>query len=182
MARENYFSRRLATMILLIVDHCQKKGSTVRRTSLNKLLFFSDLVWFLKTEETLSGVTYQKLDYGPVPVNIRKVRNDLLVLGLLEEEMVNSYGYPAYLYYPSASVEISKVEKKFHPEKIELLRLVSDRLGGLSASALSNHSHMYEPWKSASWFSELDLNEARNDKKLLDWLKEEGLLLPDKEV
>ena len=175
MASENAFSKKLAAMILLITDSCQREGSTVSRTSLNKLLFFSDLVWFLRKGVSLSDVTYQKLDYGPVPINIRKVRNDLLAMGFLTENMVDNYGYPTYLYCPSTSVKILAVKEEFEDAEFRVLSTVSKKLGPLSASALSNYSHMYEPWKSASWFSELDLSKAKSDKELLGWLGERGL-------
>lgn len=164
-------------MIILIVDHCYRQNNMVDRSSLNRFLFFSDLIWFLRTGKTISEVTYKKEEYGPTPINMRKVRSDLLTLSLLKEEMYNRYGYPNYLYTPSLSVSIEKVEIMLSPDKVGVIRLVSNRFGGLkNATMLFSASHRYGPWKSANWHDNLDFRNAKTDLELLDWLELEGLL------
>lgn len=167
----------LSAMILLITGYCQNKFAEINRTALNKLVFFSDLVYFLNNGKTISGVDYKKIDYGPVPENMMEEMDFLLSMDFLREEVVEDSGYPEYYCIISPAVIIANVEQSFEYFELETLRLVSDNLGCFSSSVLSNHSNMYEPWRSASWFDKIEFETEKNDTSLIKWLEENGVLV-----
>lgn len=79
---------KLAAMILVIAEN-----ENINRTSLNKLLFFSEMLHYINKKELISNVNYLKNNYGPVPEDIRGVRDALINENLLEEK---SYDYGSH--------------------------------------------------------------------------------------
>ena len=43
-----------------------REGGTIPKTKLAKLLYFADFGWFYKHLESMSGMSYRKMKYGPV--------------------------------------------------------------------------------------------------------------------
>jgi len=70
---ENY---KLKQLILYIVEKTQDIPS-FGKTVLNKLLYFSDFNHYEWTSELITGTTYRKLPYGPVPENITEVLEEM---------------------------------------------------------------------------------------------------------
>ena len=105
-------SIKIFAMILIITKLSEKKRTYVNNTYLNNILFFSDLVYYLEKGKTISGVKYKKSDYGPAPVNIRKIMSEMIYLDFLKEESKHNFGYPEFLYIVSDSVMIKNVEQE----------------------------------------------------------------------
>lgn len=146
----------LAAMIMLITFYCQKNGNLVNRSSLNKLLYFADLICYDATHQTISGVAYKKFDYGPVPLKIRDIRDFLLSSDFLTEEIVNNFGYPRYIYRTSDIVIMSEVKKILHPRELDILIFVADNIGTMSTTTLSRLVYQSDPWISTDWADTID--------------------------
>lgn len=54
-------------MILLYLRKAKHDGKVVKKTKLAKLLYLADFAWFYTYLESMSGMTYRKNAYGPVP-------------------------------------------------------------------------------------------------------------------
>jgi Protein of unknown function (DUF4065) len=162
----NDTSLKLVSMVLFIA-----KKRPVNRTSLNKLLFFSDLVSYMKRTKTISEVKYFKYPYGPVPEKIDVIRDSLITLDLLKEEHYDVDLYRRYDYHTSDTFEIERLNKNLDRTDRSIIENVLSKLASKSASQLSELSHEFEPWKSADWYEELDWKKAKSDKKLKVWIK-----------
>lgn len=66
---ENYKLKQLILYITAQTKDIPSFGKTV----LNKLLYFSDFNHYEWSYETITGATYKKLPFGPVPENISEV-------------------------------------------------------------------------------------------------------------
>lgn len=54
-------------MILAYVRMAKEAKRPLRKTKLAKLLYFADFAWFYKQLESMSGMEYRRIDFGPVP-------------------------------------------------------------------------------------------------------------------
>lgn len=69
--------RKKFTELLLYVARKSQKDPTFGATKLNKLLFFCDFQAYLQLGKPITGAGYQKLDHGPVPRPLPKIREEL---------------------------------------------------------------------------------------------------------
>lgn len=166
--------KTLARMAILLTH-----GRSVSRTALNKLLFFADVAHLIKVGKPISESKYVKLDFGPVPQHIDAVRNWLQENGFVRTSVGLSGPYVQHSY-SSAHIDADNLERirtgLGGKGAAEIVTNVADALSGMSASALSEISHRYEPWKSGNWYQKLDLNEAKKDSKLKEFLKDKKIL------
>src|ERR1035437_10899583 len=60
-------------MILLFL----RMGKSVKKTKLAKLVYLSDFAWFYSNLQSMSGMQYRKLTYGPVPDSYFRALDEL---------------------------------------------------------------------------------------------------------
>lgn len=165
------FDEKLAGMILLLAE--KRK---VTRTELNKLLFFSDTVNFLRHDAWVSGAKYFKKQYGPVPENVDQVRSALVAWEYLEETSYSTSLYYQYDYQTCEDkVDLDAVKLGFSADELKTITDVAHHLRRFSATELSNRSHQFEPWRSALPQAELRMGLVANDAALKQWLNTVGL-------
>ena len=58
-----------------------KKDGKITKTKLAKLLYLADFAWFYKHLESMSGMQYRKIQYGPVPDSYFRAMDELFELG-----------------------------------------------------------------------------------------------------
>lgn len=54
-------------MILAYLRAAKTDKKPLKKTKLAKLLYFADFAWFYKNLESMSGMNYRRIDFGPVP-------------------------------------------------------------------------------------------------------------------
>jgi transcriptional regulator with XRE-family HTH domain len=54
-------------MILAFLRNSSSDDGKITKTKLAKLLYLADFTWFYKHLESMSGMSYRKIKYGPVP-------------------------------------------------------------------------------------------------------------------
>ncbi len=167
------FDEKLAGMILLLAENRK-----VTRTELNKLLFFADVVNFLRHDKWISTAKYFKKQYGPVPQNVDQVRSALVAWEYLDE---TSYCMPPYYQYDyqtrEDNVDLAAVRNGFSTFELQTISDVAHHLRRFSASELSNRSHQFEPWRSAVPQAELHMVRVKDDAGLREWLGATGVVL-----
>ena len=132
--------RRLAELILHISGKClthDKFGAT----KLNKILFFSDFVFFKQHGRPITGVEYFKLPKGPAPKCLLKVRESLVAEGSLAiAHRVIPDGRVQQRTIPLRPARISDF---FSADEIEIVDQVVEILKDKSAEEVSELSHLY---------------------------------------
>ena len=133
--------QKFKNVLLYILEKCAGKPN-VGETLLYKLLYFSDFNYYELYEEHLSGATYRKLPYGPVPKKIDSIIKSMIDEGGLKRIKTEYHNYPQTRYMPlkkAALTELLASEK-------EVIDKVIDQFSDWSASAISDYSHMDIPW------------------------------------
>ncbi len=127
-------NERLNKKYKMIIKYIAYHYHDIGKTQLNKILFFIDREYYIKTQETMTGDTYIKNFYGPTPKCIMKILDNL-----------KSEGY------------ITFIEKRYGEKKKEVLTLtknyedseLDDNLKGTEIEIIDNYCETYEEMPSS---------------------------------
>jgi uncharacterized phage-associated protein len=120
-----------------MMEYLTAKGHYVYKTSLNKLLFYSDLSYFYLRNRGISGAVYHNRPYGPVADPAGPILSELVA-----SNRVNVV--PRTQTLEAAATEGVDV---LTDEEKKLLDWVADTYGEMSASAISDLSHREMAYK-----------------------------------
>ena len=135
---------KFKNILLYILSECAGKPN-VGETVLYKLLYFSDFNYYELYEEHLTGATYRKLPYGPVPQKIDAVINQMIDDGQLQRVKADYHGYPQTRYLPLVKADLTRLKAS---EK-EVMDRVIEQMSDWSATAISTYSHNDMPWMAS---------------------------------
>ena len=113
----------------------------VFETKLNKLLFYSDFLSYKKYGKGISGLQYQAISYGPVPVRYSTIYENL---DGLKKEIINlGNGYSGSIITTVEQFE----QSLFTVEELEVLQCVLAHFEKSKANEISEMSHAEEAWR-----------------------------------
>ena len=135
---------KFVQVLLYILERCAGKPN-VGETVLNKLLYFSDFNYYEIYEEQMTGATYRKLPFGPVPQQIDSILQHMVDGGQVQRIKTEYHGYPQTRYIPlqKPNLQLFKASEK------EVIDHVIDQMGDWSAAAISDWSHKDMPWRAS---------------------------------
>src|SRR5947208_2538016 len=122
-----------------MMEYLTGKGHYVYKTSLNKLLFYSDLSFFYLSGRGISGAVYYNRPYGPVADPAEPILSELV-----REQKVRVVPRTRTLEARPDAAESTKI---LTGEEIRVLDWVADTYGAMSASAISDLSHREMAYK-----------------------------------
>lgn len=114
----------------------------IGETVIYKLLYFIDFDYYEKYEEQLIGATYMKNQYGPTPLEFRKIVEQMISGGELIEVKHKYFDYPQRKYLPLRKPNLSGLRGN----EIEIIDNVLARLSDMNAREISEYSHNDVPW------------------------------------
>ena len=124
---------------------CDRLGR-VSRTTINKLVFYADFLSFKTATVSLTGAAYRRLEYGPVPADYGGLFSRMESEGVLvSQERVYANGYTGFYY--SLGPEVGSLDVEFTDHEQKVLEHVAQTLGGMTAKAISEKSHLESAWK-----------------------------------
>ena len=132
---------KFKNVLLYILENCAGKPN-VGETLLYKLLYFSDFNYYELHEEHLSGATYRKLPFGPVPKNLDTIIKKMIDEGELKRIKTQYHNYPQTRHIPLRKADLTELRAS---EK-DVIDRVIDQFSDWSAKALSDYSHKDIPW------------------------------------
>jgi transcriptional regulator with XRE-family HTH domain len=132
---------KFRNVLLYILERCAGKPN-VGETVLYKLLYFSDFNYYELYEEHLTGAAYKKLQYGPVPLSLTGIVNQMTDNGELQRINTDYHGYPQTRYIPLVKADLQELKAS---EK-EVIDRVIENMSDWSASDISAYSHKDMPW------------------------------------
>ncbi len=132
---------KFKNVLLYILENCAGKPN-VGETLLYKLLYFSDFNYYELHEEHLSGATYRKLPFGPVPKNLDTIIKSMIDEGELKRIKTQYHNYPQTRYLPLRKADLTE----FKASEKDVIDKVIDQFSDWSAKAISDYSHKDIPW------------------------------------
>lgn len=134
-----------------VIDYAQANSLKMGFTQLLKILLVTDLVALYKDRRTVTGATFVKGPYGPVPDNYDEVKIELLREGAI------SVKTPTYPFQGVTFTSLAKPkEGEFPAGDIALLNDVTDEVCKLSARQISDLTHN-KYWQLAGIGEEIPL-------------------------
>lgn len=145
-------TEKFKNLLLYVLEKCAGKPN-VGETVLYKLLYFIDFNYYEIYEEQLTGVTYRKLEHGPVPYKIDKILDEMKKNK--EIEFINSvyFGFPQKRYLPLVKPDLTKLKAS---EK-DVIDKAIEQLSDMTARGIKEYSHNDIPWT------------ATKDKETIDY-------------
>lgn len=164
---------KLLDVVHYVATQCDP--SELGKVKLHKILYFTDMLHFLSTGESVTGCSYQKQQFGPVARHLSWAIDQLCKDGRLCVEQREYYGYKKLDLKPIASIDASS---RFTNSELSLLGDVIDFVTSRSAKEISEISHN-DAWKAVNvgeeipYFSALGLIPSEVDEADLAWVEQE---------
>jgi len=146
---------KFKNVLLYILERCAGKPN-VGETVLYKLLYFSDFNYYELYEEQLTGASYRKLPFGPVPQKLDTIISQMIDNGQLKRVKTEYFGLPQTRYLPLEKANLTQLKAS---EK-EVIDRVIEQMSDWSANAISNYSHKDIPWLASKEGDEIDYELA----------------------
>lgn len=133
--------KKFKEVLLYILNKVGSKPN-IGETVLYKILYFIDFDFYEKYEEQLIGATYIKNNYGPTPVEFRKIVEKMIDDGEIIKVESTYFEYPQTKYLPVRKADLAKLKAN----EIELIDNILHRLSDMNTSQISEYSHNDVPW------------------------------------
>jgi hypothetical protein len=142
MPNKNGNEEKLAELILYISEKCAT-DPTFGATKLNKILCFSDFLFYAYNDRGITGVEYQKLPAGPAPRRLLPVRDQMIQnreLALQEIPLKSGLTQKRTVNLRRAKLSL------FGGDEIAMVDSVIESLREVDAETTSKKSHEMVGW------------------------------------
>lgn len=122
-----------------------KDDNKVPKTKLAKLLYLADFAWFYGHMESMSGMPYRKIEYGPVPDVFFRAVEELEEAGKIEIEKKNDNGKEVFLISESESNRNEKITT-LSSEEMDLMKKICEKWKNKKTKEIVNFTHNQLPY------------------------------------
>ena len=140
-----------------IISYISSKVSNLTITSLNKYLWFIDILSFNQRGVSITGLTYQKQQYGPTIIDQRYKEISLLDDKYIRNDYEDEKGTRTIIT-SNENFDLSKLKES----EIEIINKIIKLLKNKNVTDISNMSHEEEGWKKTKKFDEISFEYAMN--------------------
>jgi len=126
---------KLKEAVWLIASYCPPEE--LGNVKLHKILYFSDMLFFLHEGQPITGVEYLKQKFGPVARHLSAAVTELVADGRISVTEEEYFG----LYKKSYNSKIPYKGEHLSKDEIKLIKDVADFVRGKSAKEISEISH-----------------------------------------
>lgn len=146
------------------------------RVKLHKVLYFSDMLWFIETGAPMTGAVYRKQPYGPCAARLKEALVDLESEGRVHEAIEWYHGYEKVRY---ASLQPGHFSLLNDSERDLLDETIDFVCRNNTAKEISNLSHT-SAWDMVSmgdvmpYYSALNILPREIDEDDVAWATQEA--------
>lgn len=132
-------------MILTYLRSDISADGKVPKTKLAKLLYLADFAWFYDHLESMSGMHYRKIAFGPVPDMFFRAIDELAESGKIVIEQKTEGEREMYLISESESNRNEKIQSLSHDEKA-LMKNIAKKWKSKKTIDIVNFTHNQLPY------------------------------------
>lgn len=132
-------------MILTFLRMNVSKDGKIPKTKLAKMLYLADFAWFYETLESMSGMQYRKITYGPVPDAFFRVLDELEFEGKINIEHKNDNDREMFLISESESNKNEKINT-ISKEENNLMKDIAGKWKDKRTQEIVNFTHNQLPF------------------------------------
>ncbi len=144
-----------------IISYIASKVSNFTITSINKYLWFIDMLSFKERGVSITGLTYQNQQFGPTIMEQKYNEISLLDEKYTRNEYEDETGTKTYIT-SNNNYDLSKLNKK----EIEIIDKIIKRLKNKNVNEISNMSHEEDGWKKTKKYEKISFEYA-SDLKII---------------
>jgi DNA-binding XRE family transcriptional regulator len=132
-------------MILTYLRMNLSLDGKVPKTKLAKLLYLADFAWFYDHTESMSGMQYRKIAYGPVPDTFFRALDELEEAEKIEIERKNDKGRDMFLVKESESNRNEKIST-LNTDELKLMKKIGAKWKNKKTQDIVNFTHNQLPY------------------------------------
>ena len=132
-------------MILTYLRMNLSKDYKVPKTKLAKLLYLADFAWFYENFESMSGMQYRKITYGPVPDTFFRAIDELENDGKILIDRKIYEGKEMFLISESESNKNEKIQT-LSKEEGALMKKIAEKWKNKKTEEIVNFTHNQLPY------------------------------------
>jgi transcriptional regulator with XRE-family HTH domain len=130
-------------MILAYIRNAgSKKDGCITKTKLAKLLYLADFAWFYNNLESMSGMQYRKIQYGPVPDSYFRAIDELFEDGQIEISPTEDGAMLISQTRNGAKIVLSEIGK----DEEKLIKNISEKWKSKSTQEIVTFTHNQLPY------------------------------------
>ena len=130
-------------MILASIRNAgSKKDGKITKTKLAKLVYLADFAWFYNHLESMSGMEYRKIQYGPVPDTYFRVIDELFEDGQIEITPTEDGAMLISETRSGANAKLTEINK----EEEKLIKNISEKWRDKSTKDIVSFTHNQLPY------------------------------------
>ncbi|MFZ2969560.1 MAG: helix-turn-helix domain-containing protein [Minisyncoccia bacterium] len=139
--RPNYAKYKQMILAYLRLD--VGADGKITKTKLAKLLYLADFAWFYKHLESMSGMSYRKIQYGPVPDSYFRAIDELYEEGAIDIDTTTKDG--AFLIFQTGAGEREELSGLNIGEK-KLIKEISEKWKDKRTQEIVKFTHDQLPY------------------------------------
>ncbi len=132
-------------MILTYLRMNLSKDGKIPKTKLAKLLYLADFAWFYEHLESMSGMQYRKIAYGPVPDVFFRAIDELEESGKIIIDHKSTVEKDMFLIGESGSNKNEKI-KTLSKEENTLMEKIAEKWKNKNTNEIVNFTHNQLPY------------------------------------
>ncbi len=140
--------KKYKQMILAYLREAKKDGCDLKKTKLAKLLYLADFAWFYDHLESMSGMEYKKMQFGPVPSDYFRAMEELEEEGAIRVKHEQESGKDMYVISEgrgSSKRDLDELDK----EELGLVGKVWGNWKEANTQEIVDFTHEQLPYKLA---------------------------------
>ena len=119
-----------------------RQGKKIPKTKLAKLLYFADFSWFYYHLESMSGMQYRKIKYGPVSDSYFRIIDEMFDSGEIDINQTKDGAMLISQTRSGAKIDLSKINKK----EEELIENIEKKWKGKKTTEIVDFTHKQFPY------------------------------------
>lgn len=122
-----------------------KGDGMITKTKLAKLLYLADFTWFYEHGESMSGMQYRKINYGPVPDAFFRAMDELEESGKIIIDRKEDNGKEMFLICESEGNKNEKIVT-LTKEEVDLIEQIGKKWKDKKTKEIVNFTHNQLPY------------------------------------
>lgn len=119
-----------------------RKNKSITKTKLAKFLYFADFAWFYNHLQSMSGMQYRKISYGPVAESYFRLIDEMLDNGEIELELKSEGAMMISETRSGAKMNLDKISE----EEDKLIEKISKKWEGKRTQEVVDFTHKQLPY------------------------------------
>ncbi len=132
-------------MILTYLRMNISKDGKIPKTKLAKMLYLADFAWFYEHLESMSGMAYRKIAYGPVPDTFFRVLDELEESGKIVIDRKSAEGKDMLLINEAETNKNEKI-RTLSKEEVALMQKIAKKWKDKKTNEIVNFTHNQLPY------------------------------------